>query len=80
MKFIDDASIKVWTHLVKHIYITADHGFIYRDDKLEVSDKIDKLKINAKEVKRRGIISEEESNKVGILNIDLSYIFEEYRR
>lgn len=58
-----------------HIYITADHGFIYRRDKLEVSDKTEKMNIDAKEIKRRVIISKEDSNIDGILSIDLSYIF-----
>lgn len=57
-----------------HIYITADHGFIYQRDPLEVSDLMDKEVIDAFEVKRRYILSKEEKDVSGQLTIDLSSV------
>jgi len=57
-----------------HIYITADHGFIYQRDKLEVTDLMDKEKMSAIEMKRRYLLSNEQRDLQGQLRIDLSSI------
>ena len=58
-----------------NIYITADHGFIYRRRPLEESDKTDSVKIDAIEEKRRFIISKDKANIEGTLKVNLDYIF-----
>src|SRR5699024_3284801 len=42
-----------------HVYVTADHGFLYERDPLEVTDLMDKTLIDSVEVKRRYILSKE---------------------
>lgn len=57
-----------------NIYITADHGFLYQRNALEESDKIEKEKIDAIEVKRRYMLSQEKREVSGLLDIDMSSI------
>ncbi|MCK8827427.1 BREX-1 system phosphatase PglZ type A [Natroniella acetigena] len=60
-----------------HIYITADHGFIYRRSDLEASDKTARVKDNIFASKRRVLLSGEEVDLEGTLSINLDYIFGE---
>mgnify|MGYP001371960875 CR=1 FL=1 len=57
-----------------NILITSDHGFIYQRDVLEESDKIEKEKIQAIEIKRRYMLSQEKKEISGILDIRLDPI------
>jgi uncharacterized protein (TIGR02687 family) len=59
-----------------NIYMTADHGFLYQRDALEESDKIEKEKMDAIEVKRRYMLSQEKRQVSGLLDIDLSSVVE----
>ncbi|SKA70309.1 TIGR02687 family protein [Eubacterium uniforme] len=54
--------------------ITADHGFIYKRDKITESDKISG--VNGKEawINRRFIVSNDAINDTGVCNIGLGYI------
>lgn len=57
-----------------NILITADHGFVYQRDALVESDKIEKEDIQTLEVKRRYMLSKENREMDGILNINLDSI------
>jgi len=54
-----------------NIFITADHGFVYQRDALEESDKIEKEGIQAFEVKRRHLFSQEKGERSGLLDINM---------
>ncbi|WP_342193880.1 BREX-1 system phosphatase PglZ type A [Paenibacillus uliginis] len=54
-----------------NIFITADHGFVYQRDALEESDKIEKEGIQALEVKRRHLLSQEKRERIGLLDINM---------
>lgn len=54
-----------------NIFITADHGFVYQRDALEESDKIEKEGIQAFEVKRRHLLSQEKGERSGLLEINM---------
>ena len=56
-----------------HIYITADHGFIYKRDKLEEHDKVDLDQFKEKKHKRF-IISEEPLPIDGAVSISMDYL------
>lgn len=57
-----------------NVYITADHGFLYQREPLEESDKIEKVKIDTVEMKRRYILSKEDVEIDGQINVDLSSV------
>ncbi|MBU5465808.1 BREX-1 system phosphatase PglZ type A [Virgibacillus sp. MSJ-26] len=57
-----------------HIYLTADHGFLYQRDPLKVSDLMDKESPDAFEISRRYILSKEQREVPGQLTIDLSSV------
>ncbi|MBZ2174148.1 BREX-1 system phosphatase PglZ type A [Schnuerera sp. xch1] len=59
-----------------NIYITADHGFIYRRSKLMENNKLSKMNVSSIEESRRFILTEEVSDEKGILNIPLNYLIE----
>ncbi|WP_309137871.1 BREX-1 system phosphatase PglZ type A [Paenibacillus sp. SC116] len=54
-----------------NIFITADHGFVYQREALEESDKIEKEGIQALEVKRRHLFSQEKGERSGLLDINM---------
>ncbi|SDT09111.1 TIGR02687 family protein [Paenibacillaceae bacterium GAS479] len=54
-----------------NIFITADHGFVYQREPLEESDKIEKEGIQAFEVKRRHLLSQEKGERSGLLDINM---------
>ncbi|KQY85278.1 alkaline phosphatase [Paenibacillus sp. Root52] len=54
-----------------NIFITADHGFVYQRDALEESDKIEKEGIQAFEIKRRHLFSQEHGERSGLLDINM---------
>jgi len=54
------------TNNVSHIIVTADHGYIYRNDKVVSGDKIE-IPINSDEIKsQRYLISERDINEPGV--------------
>ena len=57
-----------------NIYITADHGFIYRRSALSESDKVPKTEVKALVEKKRFILTEESSQMEGTLAFSMSYI------
>ncbi|BDZ68769.1 BREX-1 system phosphatase PglZ type A [Methanobacterium ferruginis] len=58
----------------KDYWVTADHGFIYKRDKLAESDKVD-LSLKSIEVKnKRFLISKKEIEVPGTLNFSLDYL------
>lgn len=59
-----------------HIYVTADHGFLYQRDELEVTDLMTKENIESMEVKRRYILSHEQKEVSGQQCINLSNIID----
>lgn len=54
--------------------VTADHGFIYKRDKVTASDKIGGMSDSNRLVKRRYIVSKEPITEAGICNIGLGYM------
>ena len=57
-----------------HFVVTADHGFIYKRDKVTASDKIGGMSDSKYLVKRRYIISKQPIKEDGVCNIGLGYI------
>lgn len=57
-----------------HFIVTADHGFIYKRDKLQESDKIINLADKDALVNRRFVVSEEALEDDGILSLPMSKI------
>lgn len=60
-----------------NIYVTADHGFIYRREALEESDKVSKGKLNALAEKRRFVLLKDNHGLTGTLSISLQYLLGE---
>ncbi len=54
--------------------VTADHGFIYKRDKVTASDKISGMSDSNSLVKRRYIVSKEPITEQGVCNIGLGYM------
>lgn len=57
-----------------HFIVTADHGFLYKRDKLGESDKIEGIGKRDAWVNRRYIVSKEAIHEDGVQNISLGYI------
>ncbi len=57
-----------------HFIVTADHGFIYKRDKVTASNKIGGLSDAERLVKRRYIISKQPITEDGVCNISLGYM------
>ena len=70
MAFIEKIHNGVNTH---HFIVTADHGFIYKRDKVQESDKIGNVSHNDI-VKRRYIISQNGVQEDGVCNLSLGYL------
>lgn len=60
-----------------NIYITADHGFIYRRSSLQEYDKISKADVKAIDEGRRFILAEENKDEQGILTLPMNYLLGE---
>lgn len=60
-----------------NIYITADHGFIYRRSSLQEYDKISKADVKAIDEGRRFILAEEKKDEQGILTLPMNYLLVE---
>ncbi len=54
--------------------VTADHGFIYKRDKVPASDKIGGMSDSDRLVKRRYIVSKKPITEQGVCNIGLGYM------
>jgi len=57
-----------------NIYITADHGFIYRRSPLQEYDKITKADVKSIDDGRRFILSESKTEQQGILSLPMNYL------
>lgn len=57
-----------------HFIVTADHGFIYKRDKVQESDKIGGVTDKNSIVKRRYIVSKQPVQDDGICNLSLGYL------
>lgn len=57
-----------------NIYITADHGFIYKRGSITESDKISKNVEDASAIKRRFIISDKKEDMEGTICFSMDYI------
>lgn len=60
--------------LASNILITSDHGFLYKNNKLEDHEKITLGKVNAIETKKRFVLSDKKLNMTGVMDFDMSYI------
>lgn len=61
---------------VSHIIVTADHGYIYRDDKLSESDKIE-LAVDQPDIKAlRYAITAEDIEEMGVGRVPLSNVLD----
>lgn len=61
-----------------NIIITADHGFIYQRDTLEIYDKLDLADMNISgSPNKRYVYTNKEIDKDGTIKIDMNYIFKE---
>lgn len=59
-----------------HFIVTADHGFIYKRDKLQESDKIINAASKSAFVNRRFIISEQQMQDDGIASVSMGKILD----
>lgn len=57
-----------------HFIVTADHGFIYKRDKVAESDKIDGIKNKAAFINRRFVVASEPASGDGIASISMGKI------
>ncbi len=57
-----------------HVYITADHGFLYKRDSLEEHDKVSVAQKDSIELKKRFILTNQPSQQSGALQINMEYI------
>jgi len=57
-----------------HFIVTADHGFIYKRDKVTESDKIGGVRDKYSIVKRRYIVSAQSVMEDGVCNLSLGYL------
>lgn len=57
-----------------HYIVTADHGFIYKRDKLQESDKITNIAEKGSFVNRRFIVSDQALQEDGIFSVPMSWI------
>ena len=57
-----------------HIYITADHGFMYTRDPLEEIDKISKSELEADCISRRYALSRKPSYVKGTVSVNMQYL------
>lgn len=57
-----------------NIYITSDHGFIYRRSPLQEFDKIGRLDVKAIEQGRRYILTGDKLEEQGILSLPMNYL------
>lgn len=71
MELIHRISINANTY---RFIVTADHGFIYKRDKIAESDKIGGVSSKDAWINRRYIVSKEAINDDGVQNIALGYI------
>lgn len=69
--FINRISINANTY---NFIVTADHGFIYKRNKLSESDKITVVNNSSASLNRRFIIANEPVNQVGVHSVSLGYI------
>lgn len=69
--FINRISINANTY---NFIVTADHGFIYKRNKLSESDKITVANNSSVSINRRFIIAKEPVNQVGVHSLSLGYI------
>ena len=69
--FINRISINANTY---SFIVTADHGFIYKRNKLSESDKITVVNNSSASINRRFIIANEPVNQVGVHSLSLGYI------
>ncbi|MBU5425119.1 BREX-1 system phosphatase PglZ type A [Tissierella pigra] len=60
-----------------NIYITADHGFIYRRSPLQEFDKMTRLGVKTIDQGRRYILTEEKPEEQGILSLSMKYLLGE---
>lgn len=63
-----------------NIYITADHGFIYRRSSLQEYNKIGKADVKAIDDGRRFILSEDKIEEQGLLTVPMNYLLGEESR
>lgn len=73
-EIIEFITRKVASANVYRFVITADHGFIYKRDKVSESDKIGGLNSKNAFINRRFIISNEAISEDGVENIGLGYL------
>src|SRR5699024_11338771 len=60
--------------------VTADHGFIYKRDKIAESDKIEGIKGKTSFINRRFVVAQEPVSKDGIASMEMSKVRSEERR
>lgn len=60
-----------------NIYITSDHGFIYRRSALQEYDKISKVDVKSIDEGRRFILTEDNINEKGLLSIPMGYLLKD---
>ena len=57
-----------------HFMVTSDHGFIYKRDKIEASDKISSIKANGTSIGQRYLLAEEAIDQVGTEKVSIGKI------
>lgn len=57
-----------------HFFITADHGFIYKRDKIQTSDKISNVSAKSNNIGQRYAISKEALNVEGVCNLSIGCV------
>lgn len=63
-----------------NIYITSDHGFIYKRSPIQEFNKVSKLDVNKIDEGRRFILTEDKVNEQGIFSLPMKYLLGEDSR
>lgn len=72
---IKDIIIRITDSVSRTRYVvTADHGFIYKRDKMQESDKIERFSSKGDQINKRFIVSEKEHDVIGTTNMMLSEV------
>ncbi|SEQ84452.1 TIGR02687 family protein [Lachnospiraceae bacterium NE2001] len=75
VKEISDIINKISTNAnTYHFIVTADHGFIYKRNKLPESDKIGNVKEKGTWTTRRYIVSKDKVEEEGVQSLNLGYL------
>lgn len=73
-ELLDIVKFVINNSLASNIFVTSDHGFLYKYSKLEEYEKITIGKLDSIELKKRFILSTKTLNTTGVMDFNMNYI------